>query len=90
MGNTTLLLNRERAAEGRIGLVLALPAGQHWPAGKNALVQLIFKPLAREPLTLRFDDAVLARELVDAQARVLQAGNELRVAVNSLRPGRKQ
>jgi subtilisin-like proprotein convertase family protein len=85
----SLLLNTDRLSEGLLGLVLALPAGQHLTAGQAELVNFTFKavpPTPAAPLALRFTDEVIARELVDAQARVLLTGNQLQLGVSFARP----
>ncbi len=85
----SLLLNTNRLTEGLLGLVLALPAGQHLNAGQAELVTLTFKAVQPQPaglFSLRFTDEVIARELVDAQARVLLTGNQLQLGVSLARP----
>src|SRR5581483_5278836 len=84
----SLLLNTDRLAEGLLGLLFALPAGQHLTAGQAELISLTFKavsPQPAEPLSIRFTDEVIARELVDAQAYVLLAGNQLPLSVSFAR-----
>jgi subtilisin-like proprotein convertase family protein len=84
----TLFLNDTQLATGDLGLVLALPPGQSLRAGKLDVAQLSFKatqPGSAEPLIVSFHDGVLARELVDPLARVLQTGNQLRLGVSFAR-----
>ncbi len=84
----TLLVNETRAAEGLLGLMLALSTNQTFAAGKLNVLQLTFKVLpsqSAEPLILRFSDEVIGRELADTQARVLKAGNQFVLGVSFAR-----
>jgi subtilisin-like proprotein convertase family protein len=86
--SAALFLNETQLASGDLGFVFAMPPGQSLRAGQLELVRLTFKP--RQPgssFVLRFHDKVLARELVDPLARVLQTGNQLRLGVSFARSG---
>jgi len=72
----TLAVNTNQTANGRIGLVLALPGGQSFAAGARELVVLNFTAMASgnpETTALGFGDQPVARELADVTARVLPA-----------------
>lgn len=69
-----LNVNSSRAAEGVIGLALALPIGQPAGALKQTLVTLRLKPKSvfDGSLTLSLEDAPALREVVDVYANALQ------------------
>lgn len=67
----SLNVNSIQAASGRLGLALALPAGQTLSAGTRQLVVLTFAVSATgnsAPTTFSFGDQPIAREVVDANA----------------------
>lgn len=70
----SLLVNTNQAAAGRLGLMLAKPAGQVFPAGSNELVRLRFL-LSASPATtaVSFADAPLPRGVADVYANDLCA-----------------
>ncbi len=71
----TLHVNDRRKASGRVGIVMALPAGQTFSANGRELVKLAFAvtPNTTAVTTITFDDAVVARETVDPAAADLPA-----------------
>jgi hypothetical protein len=72
--SASLNVNDAQAANGRLGFVLAVPAGQSLPAGNRALVHLTFAALATTgATTVQFGDQPVFRELVDATAQELSA-----------------
>lgn len=84
----TLLVNETHTAAGLLGLVLALPANQTFAAGTADIVQLTFRArpgYGLAPLALQFTDEVIGRELADAQARALKAGNQFVLGVSFAR-----
>ncbi len=72
----TLNVNTSQSANGRVGVALALPAGQTFSAGNHAIVIAIFSvnpnPSA-DSTTIEFGDQPVAKEIVDANANTLQA-----------------
>jgi uncharacterized protein (TIGR03437 family) len=75
VGGVTLHVNVNEAARGRIGLAIALPAGQTFDSGAREIVILQFAPRLAEPsetaLAIGFGDQPVAREIVTAEARAL-------------------
>lgn len=71
----TLHVNDRLKASGRVGIVMALPAGQTFSANGHELVTLAFAvaPNTTAVTTITFDDAVVMREAVDAAAADLPA-----------------
>jgi uncharacterized protein (TIGR03437 family) len=72
----TLNVNTSQAANGRIGVLLALPAGESLAAGVRQLVVLSFAAASSGASTsapLTFGDQPVARELADVNARVVPA-----------------
>jgi CSLREA domain-containing protein len=70
----TLSVNQLGAQDGRLGLLLGLPAGQTFPAGTRQLVKVTFGAPARPAVAstqVGFDGRVVVREVVDAQAKAL-------------------
>lgn len=70
----TLNVNSAQAAKGRLGLALALPAGQVFAAGLRQIVTLTFAASATGNATnsaISFGDSPVAREVSDAAANVL-------------------
>ena len=68
-------MNNRQAAEGRIGIALALPGGSTFAGGRHQLVVLNFAQCANSsdlPL-ISFTDAPIAREVVDLSANRLKA-----------------
>ena len=87
--SASLIVNLSQAESGRIGIALALPAGQALTAGWRQMAVVKFAPLSGSgSSTISFGDQPVARELVDRQASALPASfagtdaNRLRVAVN--------
>ncbi len=70
-----LNVNANQAANGRVGLAVALPAGQSFAAGTRQLlvVTLVAAANAAGAVTLTLGDAPIGREVVDATARGLTA-----------------
>jgi uncharacterized protein (TIGR03437 family) len=63
--------NTNQAAEGRIGVVLALPAGQTFSAGVRQVVSIAFNVAANAPAgpsSITFGDQPVVREVSDANA----------------------
>ena len=72
IGSATLAVNQTQLNEGKLGIALALPAGEKLYAGKHQLVALRFSPLAESGATaFSFGDEPISRELVDAHAESL-------------------
>jgi len=71
--NATLNVNTAQAARGHVGLALMLPLPQTLKAGKQALVELVFQPLAFGPASLTFGDQCVAREVAGSTATALPA-----------------
>jgi len=71
--NATLNVNTAQAASGHVGIALMLPLPQTVKAGKQALVELIFQPLAFGPASLTFGDQCIAREVAGSTATALPA-----------------
>jgi subtilisin-like proprotein convertase family protein len=79
-GQATVLVNSSEAAQGRIGVALALPSGQTFRAGNNEAMILQFAPLGRAlPLNVQFSDLPIITTAVDSNARPLV----IRAAVQS-------
>lgn len=73
-GGAALVVNTTQEANGRIGVVLALPGGQAFQAGARELVVLNFNAVSGgNPLmtNLEFADQPVAREMADVAAAVL-------------------
>jgi uncharacterized protein (TIGR03437 family) len=72
----TLNLNQSQAAQGRIGIAMALSIGQAFAAGNRAMLKVRFVPMSGTATTstvVGFDDQILRREIVDAEANTLSA-----------------
>ena len=71
----TLNVNKLEAAEGRVGLALALPGGSTFAGGRHQLVVLTFasRADASELPLISFTDQPIAREVVDLNANGLKA-----------------
>jgi uncharacterized protein (TIGR03437 family) len=73
-GGATLNVNASQAADGRIGLALALPAGQTIQAGQRQILTINFAVATQggaATATIDFGDQPVARELSDANANSL-------------------
>ncbi len=72
--NATLYVNDRDKSNGRIGVILALPAGQIFSINDHQLLLVNFaaKPNTNIVTTVTFDDAVIMREAVDVEANTLQ------------------
>ncbi len=71
----TLITNTNSADSGRLGITLALPTGLNFAAGTReiAVVTFTINPATTADSTrIDFDDLPVAREVVDAEANVLQ------------------
>jgi ligand-binding sensor domain-containing protein len=72
----TLNVNTNQSANGRVGVALALPAGQTFSAGNHAIVIAIFSASSSpsvDSTTIEFGDQPVAKEIVDANANTLEA-----------------
>jgi hypothetical protein len=72
----TVNLNESQKAAGKLGVVMALPAGQTFAAGTKELVKLTFAAAAGTSTVttpVAFGDMPVAREISDATASVLIA-----------------
>jgi len=69
----TLNVNAKQAANGSIGLALMLPLPKTVKAGKQALLELTFQPLAYGLAPVTFGDQVVGREVAGAAANTLPA-----------------
>ncbi len=71
LSGATLVINTSRLASGRVGIALALPAGQTLTAGRTALAQVRFSAATGSLLTgarVSFGDEPVAREASDVNA----------------------
>ncbi|HLE61608.1 MAG TPA: DUF4214 domain-containing protein, partial [Pyrinomonadaceae bacterium] len=70
-----LQINRASTSKGRVGIVLALPAGQSFPAGTSQVAVVKFAGLksAKDHMVLTFADLPISRELVAIDASNLRA-----------------
>ncbi len=74
--NAVLNVNGNQAASGRLGLALALPAGQTLRAGKQTIVTVRFNSLTGSnaaATTVGFGDAPIRRQLSDVNAVAVAA-----------------
>ncbi|MBS1791411.1 MAG: NF038122 family metalloprotease [Acidobacteria bacterium] len=74
VNGATLNINTSQAAAGRLGLALALPAGQTLVAGQRQIIVINFSVPAAggtTTATISFGDQPVARELSDANANSL-------------------
>ncbi|NUM79034.1 T9SS type A sorting domain-containing protein, partial [candidate division KSB1 bacterium] len=71
--DATLYVNDRNKSNGRIGVILALPAGQIFSINDRQLLLVNFaaKPNTNIVTTVTFDDAVIVREAVDVDANTL-------------------
>jgi hypothetical protein len=71
----TLDVNSNHANQGQLGLILALPTGQTFPAGTNQLVDLNFRPITPKggSVPVAFADQPVIRGVADANASTLSA-----------------
>jgi sugar lactone lactonase YvrE/lysophospholipase L1-like esterase len=70
----TLLTNDSQKALGRVGFLIAMPAGQTWTSGTRELVVLTFEAAAgatNATTLITFGDTPIVREVADASAGVL-------------------
>jgi hypothetical protein len=75
-GNAMLNLNTNQAGAGRVGFMLALPAGEAFVLGTQELVQLSFQValgVGDLSVPITFGNQPLAREVTDLDANVLPA-----------------
>lgn len=68
-----LVLNTNRAAQGRLGVLLAKPAGTAFAPGTHDILAVRFTTAGLQPTTLGFNDEVIRRELVSTDVRPLIA-----------------
>lgn len=69
-----LTVNPNQAAQGRLGIVLSLPAGQQFSTGTRSIVAVVFIIPANAAIgatPVGFGDQPVRREVVDANARSL-------------------
>ena len=79
LSNASLIINSQQAGDGRLGLALALQAGQTFPSGAQAIIHVRFRVDANaggRETTLDFGDTPTAREVSDAQANALDTSWE--------------
>ena len=69
----TLLVNANAAAQGNLGVALMLPLPTACKAGKGAVVEFTFLPLATGATPLTFSDQVVSCEIAGATATALPA-----------------
>ncbi len=71
--DATLNLNTSQIADGRVGIALALPAGQSFAAGARQLLVVTFAAQANASgaTAVKIGDEPVAREVVDAMAQSL-------------------
>ena len=70
----TLILNQNETAQGRLGVMLALPGGQSFRPGEDEVIVLQFAPRhgSKQPLQTELSDFPVARSIVDARANVIR------------------
>ena len=76
LGNALLNVNSTQTAAGRVGMVLALPAGERFAAGAHAFVTVRFDALAGASSAMtnvEFADQPVRRQTSDANANALTA-----------------
>jgi len=76
LSHAAVIINAEQAENGRIGVMLSLPAGQSWPPGMWSLMAIHFIALADGALAeseVSFGDDPVAREIADVEANRLPA-----------------
>jgi hypothetical protein len=84
-----LIVNTNGASEGRLGVLLALPAGQNLEAGARELVRATFRIAANAAggSAITFADEPVAREIVSADVEILAAQfTSGTVAIGETRP----
>ena len=71
---TTVIVNSTESANGRLGVLMALPAGRTLRAGEREVIRLRFAPIRRnrQPLKAELTDFPVARSLVDDRANPLR------------------
>jgi uncharacterized protein (TIGR03437 family) len=72
----TVNINQSQATAGRIGVAIALPAGQRFQAGSRRIIKLTFAASrngAAATTSVTFDDQPLLREVYDPEVRSLAA-----------------
>ena len=84
---TTLTVNTQQAASGKLGLLIALPAGQAFAPGEVNLVNLEFIPSGGDveaTTQLGFDDQIMQREASNTQAVALGSltFNDARITIS--------
>ncbi|MBS1787158.1 MAG: pre-peptidase C-terminal domain-containing protein [Acidobacteria bacterium] len=68
----TLIINREQAAQGKLGFLFAYPTGKTLPSGEIRLFTVTFEPiLDSESLFVAFGDLPIPREVSDINANRL-------------------
>jgi hypothetical protein len=90
LAEASLQVNNLKAAEGVVGLALALPAGKIIPAGTRRLVLLKFTPAGPRTAgaAIRFGDVPIAREVVNANATPVSALFDIATPLHRDRTGR--
>lgn len=69
--DSTLILNTNQTSRGRLGVLLARPAGTQFTAGAHEVLRVDVELLGAQPATLGFGDTVVRSEIVSKDARVL-------------------
>jgi len=88
LNSATLNVNELEIEDGRVGLALALPAGQSFGPGTHTVVTLTFAAAADagEKMLFGFADQPIAREVVDVNANSMKSVFEdAMAAMNSLK-----
>jgi hypothetical protein len=67
----SLIVNPQRTNEGRVGLLVSLPANSAFPAGTSNVVTLTFEVLGNGPVSLSWVDGPVFREVASVLADVL-------------------
>jgi hypothetical protein len=82
----TLNVNSQQTTNGRVGIALALPAGQTFGAGRHQLVVLTFvlRTNASDLPLIGFADQPIRREVVDLDANSLRADFEDLLGANPI------
>ncbi|MBL9128199.1 MAG: immunoglobulin domain-containing protein, partial [Verrucomicrobiales bacterium] len=69
--DSTLILNTNAVARGRLGVLLARPVGARFAAGSHEVIRVDLELLGAQSATLGFADSVVRREVASKDARIL-------------------
>ncbi len=77
--NAQLVLNESAVAQGKLGVIVALPSGMTFTKGERAWLTVKLIRRASNALHPSFDDSFFVREAVDINARPIALGDQLRL-----------